>query len=175
MGAAVVDPILGVPPRVEGPDSGVQEFGPLVDKIYFQDTLLTTAQLLALAAANIEVVKAPPAGWAAVPIAVHFFLNHGGTDFVQTAATDQAALIYNGGSEIVEIGLAANFESFLEAGADEAFWVGLGSETLVGIGGITPLAATAIDLDNNGGEWLTGDGDMSIRVYYQLVPVFSFN
>lgn len=170
------DPISGTVPKTSGPDSGVQQHGPLVDRIYHQDTQLTSAELLAVRATNIEVVRAPIATWAVVPIAVYMFLDHGGTDYAQTAATDQLALLYNGGSEIGELGLAANFEAFIEAGADEAFFVELGENGLVGIGGITPLAATAIDLDNNGAaEYTLGDGTLSLRVFYRLLPLVPFS
>ena len=144
----------------------------------FQDTQLTAAQVNLLMTANQEVVPAPASGYANIPTAIHMFLAHGGTDFVQAAATDQLALIYNGGSQLVEIGLAASFESFIEASADEAFYVNFAESALAATGalGITPVAATAIDIDNNGAsELATGDGTLSIRVYYRTVPMAAFS
>ncbi len=169
---SVANPVSGVQEAAVA--SGIDGLAPDIDIIRHQDTLLTAAQLLALRATNIEVVGAPSAGYAAVPVAVHMFLDHGGTDIVQVNNADQLALLYNGGSEIVEIGLAASFTSFIEASADEAFFVAFAEAT--GAGGETPIAATAIDLDNNGAaEWTTGDGLMSMRVYYKLVPMFRFS
>lgn len=171
MGGAV-NPISGI--QELAVPSGIDGLAPDVDVVRFQDTLLTAAQILALRATNIEVVRAPASGYAAVPIAVHMFLDHGGTDFVQTAGSDHLALLYNGGSEIVEIGLEATLTTLLEASADAAMAVTFGEATA--LGGIVPVAATAIDLDNNGAtEYTTGDGLISIRVHYRLVPLFRFN
>lgn len=143
--------------------------------IQFQDTQLNAAAVNGLAAANVEVVSAPAAGLAVDPIAVHMFLDHGGTDFVQTNGADHLALLYNGGSEILEIGLEATLTTFLEASADAAlYWELLGYATAAG--GRIPLAATAIDLDNNGAaEYATGDGTLSIRVYYRVLPMAAFS
>ncbi len=171
MGGAA-NPITGVQdlPGV----SGVDGLAPEVDVIRHQDTLLTSAQIKALRATNIEVVRAPASGWAAVPVGIHMFLDHGGTDYVQTAGADHLALLYNGGSEIAEIGLEATLTTFLEASADAGLTVIFGEATAVG--GIVPVAATPIDLDLNGGnELTTGNGLLSIRSYYKLVPMFRFS
>lgn len=143
--------------------------------IQFQDTQLNAAAVNGLAGANVEVVSAPASGLAVDPIAVHMFLDHGGTDFVQTNGADHLALLYNGGSEIFEIGLEATLTTFLEASADAVlFWELLGSATAAG--GRIPVAATAIDLDNNGAaEYATGDGTLSIRVYYRVLPMAAFS
>lgn len=143
----------------------------------FWDTKLSAAEVNALRGANIEVVPAPPAGFAAVVTAIFMFLDHGGTDFVQNAGTDQLALKYNGGSEIVEIGLAATFTTFIHASVDAGLWVNFAEMALATTGalGIVPVAATAIDLDNNGAaELATGDGTLSIRVFYKLLPMSGF-
>lgn len=143
--------------------------------IYYQDTLLTTAELLDMKDTNVEVVAAPPAGFAAIPLEVFMFLDHGGTDFVQNAATDQFALLYNGGSQIVELGLAATFETFIEASADAHLYINFAESALSATGALGfagPVAATAIDLDNNGATDLaTGNGVMYMRVKYVLVPM----
>lgn len=166
------NPILGI--QELSPASGVDGLSPNVDIIRHQDTLLTSAQIKALRATNIEVIGAPASGYAAVPVGVHMFLDHGGTDYVQTAGADHLALLYNGGSEIAEIGLEATLTTFLEASADAGLTVIFGEATAVG--GIVPVAATAIDLDLNGSnELTTGDGLLSIRVYFKLVPMFRFS
>ncbi len=140
------------------------------DGIQSLDIDLTAAQLNDMKDTNVELIPAPATGLAVVPVGIHMFLDHGGTDFVQGAATDQFALKYNGGAEIVEIGLAASFESFIEAAADEAFTVWFGEP--VSLGGLTSIAATAVDLDNNGATDLTtGDGVMAVRIFFITVPM----
>lgn len=143
--------------------------------VYYQDTLLTAAELNDVMDTNIEVVAAPPAGYAAIPLEVMMFLDHGGTDFIQAAATDQFALLYNGGSQIVELGLAATFETFIEASADAHLYINFAESALSATGALGfagPVAATAIDLDNNGATDLTtGDGVMYMRVKFTLVPM----
>lgn len=141
------------------------------DDLFIQDTQLTSAEVKALMATNIEVVSAPAAGFAAVPVDVFLFLDHAGTnDFVQTAGTDHAALLYNGGSEIAEIGTEAQFTALIEASADAGLYVPFA--------GVAPVAATAIDLDNNGAAEYSGnagaDNTLSVRVRYRLVPMSAF-
>ena len=139
--------------------------------VAFADVQLSAAEVNALAAANIELVAAPGAGLAVVPIAVQMFLDHGGTDFVQTNNTDQLALVYSGGAEIAEVGTEAQCTAFLEAGAD----AGLYSPVPAIAGGFVPVAATAIDLDNNGAaEYTTGDGTLSVRTFYRVVRMVAF-
>lgn len=137
-----------------------------------QKTQLSSAQVNALLGANIEVIAAPAAGLARVPVFVHMFLDHGGTDFVQVSDTDQLALKYNGGAEIAELGTQAQCTTFLEASADAA----LDSPVPAIAGGVVPVAATAIDLDNNGAaELTTGDGTLSIEVFYRTVTMAAFS
>ena len=144
-----------------------------------KDTQFTAAQLNDMKDTNIEVVPAPLTGFAAIPTGIYMFLDHGGTDFVQGAATDQFALLYNGGSQIVEIGLAATFETFIESSADADMWVNFAESSIIAtgeLGFVGAVAGTAIDMDNNGATDLTtGDGTMSVRVYYNIVPFKAFS
>lgn len=138
----------------------------------WQDTVLTAAQVNALAAANITVVSAAPlqtkANVARIPVAVFIFLDHGGTDFVQVNGTDHLALKYSGGIEISEIGTEAQCTALLEAAADAQLYVPLA-------GGFIPAANTAIALDNNGAaEYTTGNGTMYVRVFYREVTIAAF-
>lgn len=132
------------------------------------DTQLTAAQVNALAATNIDLVAAPGAGLAVYPLAVHLFLDHGGTDFVQTAGTDHLALKYKASNEILELGSEAQCTALLEASADAALFVPV-------TGAFVPEANKAISLDNNGAnEYATGDGTLSVRVFYRVVPMAAF-
>lgn len=138
--------------------------------VKYVDVQLTAAQVNALLATNIELVATPGANLAVIPVAVHMFLDHGGTDFVQVNNTDQLALKYNGSTEIIEFGTEAQCTTFLEAAADAALF------DPVDTGGIVPVANKAIDLDNNGAaEYTTGDGTLSVRVYFITVPMVAFS
>jgi predicted RecA/RadA family phage recombinase len=138
--------------------------------VRYTDTQLSAGELNAVRGANIEVVATPGANLAIFPIAVHIFLDHGGTDFVQVNNSDQLALLYNGSNEIMEIGSEAQCTALLEAGADAALF------DPCDLAGFIPEANKAIDLDNNGAaEYTTGDGTLSIRVYYVTVPMVAFS
>lgn len=137
--------------------------------VQYVDTQLTAAQVNALVATNIELVPAPAAGLAVVPVAVHMFLDHGGTDFVQTAGTDALAIKYSASTEITELGSEAQMTALLEAAADAALFVPISSI-------FVPVAATALVLDNNGAnEYATGDGTLSVRTFYRVVPMAAFS
>ena len=138
--------------------------------IRYTDTQLTASELNNVRATNIELVATPGANLAVIPVAVHMFLDHGGADFVQTANGDQLALIYNASTEIVELGSEAQCTTFLEASADAALFDPIDAD------GLVPEANKAIDLDNNGSnEYTTGNGTLSIRVYYITVPIVAFS
>ena len=157
----------GSPSAVEGGGSGA-------GATQYRDVQLTAAQVNALRATNIELVPAPGAGLAVIPYSVHMFLEDGGTDFVQVNATDHLAVRYSATTELWEIATEAQLTAFLESvGADAAlaFVFGLPATGV----GIVPIANTALDLDNNGAaEYTTGDGTLSIRTYYSIVPMAAF-
>jgi hypothetical protein len=137
--------------------------------IKYQDTQLTAAQVNALVATNITVVTAPAAGFAVIPLAIYMFLDHGGTDFVQAAGTDAMALRYTASTEIQELGTQAQFTTFIEASADAALYA------LIDAGAFVPVTDVGLDLDNNGAtEHTTGDGTLSVRVWYTTVPFAAF-
>lgn len=139
----------------------------LVD-VPYADVVLSASELNGLAAANIELVAAPAAGFAVVPVAIHLALIHGGTDFVQTNAADHLAIRYSATTELAELGSEAQCTALLEASADAALYVPLS-------GVVVPVAATALDLDNNGvAEYTTGDGALHVRTWYRTVPLTGF-
>lgn len=135
----------------------------------FADTQLTASQVNNLLGTNIELVAAPAAGLAVFPVAVHLFLDHGGTDFVQAAASDHLAIRYSASNEIAELGSEAQCTALIEATGDAALYVPVTAA-------FVPEAATALDLDNNGAsEYATGDGTLSVRVFYRVVQIAAFS
>jgi hypothetical protein len=164
-----IDAILALQAAI-GASGGL---GTMLEGAPYVDTQLTAAQINALMATNVEVLPAPAAGIARFPLAIYLFLEHGGTDFVQTNVTDHLALKYNGGAEIVEITTEARLTNLLHASADAAlFYTFAYSSPAIPT---NVLAATAIDLDNNGAaEYSTGDGTLSVRIWYRDVPFAAF-
>lgn len=136
---------------------------------------LTAAQVNALIGTNIEIIPAPAAGLAVVPIFAFLFNEFGSAAWVQAAASDAFALKYNGGAEIAELGSEAQMTALIEAVADAPLHVTI-SNMLAAATGMVPEAATAIDLDNNGAtDHTVGTGcTLSVEVWYATVTMASF-
>ena len=141
----------------------------LVGVEQFADVQLTATNVKALLGTNIELVAAPPTGTAIWPTRAHLFLDHGGTDFVQVNNSDALAIRYEASTEIQELGSEAQMTALLEAAADAALTIPITSVAV-------PVAATALDLDNNGAaEYTTGDGTLSVRTWYVIEPMAAFS
>jgi len=127
---------------------------------------LSASEINDLKDTQITAIAAPGAGRAVVPLWIHIFHDHGGTDFVQDAAGDHLALAYSGGVEIDEIGSEAQCTALVEASADtQLFW------SIGGVGWI-PTANEAVVFDNNGStDYTTGDGVFDYYISYAIVPV----
>lgn len=134
--------------------------------LQFASGTLTAAQINDLKDTQITAIAAPGAGLAVVPLWIHIFHDHGGTDFVQAAGTDHLALAYSGGVEIDEIGTEAQCTALVEASADTSLFWPIG-----GIGWI-PTANEAVVFDNNGAtDYTTGTGVFDYYIFYAIVPV----
>ncbi len=137
--------------------------------LQYNDTQLNAAAVNGLLGANVEVVPTPGANKAVYPVAIQLFLDHGGTDFIQVNDTDQLALRYTASNEIGEVGTQAQFKTLIEAGADAALF------DPQNIDGFVPEANKAIDLDNNGAaEYTTGNGTLSVRVWFREMEMVAF-
>lgn len=157
---------MGQPHTLAGKVSREQLLG--VGRIQSRDIHMKFGAVRALRTANIELIPAPGAGLAVIPLMIHLFLENA-TDYVQTNNSDQLAILYNSGSEIAEIGSEAQCTTFAEASADAALFDPLNAS------GVVPEANKAVDLDNNGAaSWTTGQGSMSVRIWYVVVPFANF-
>ncbi len=127
------------------------------------ETILTSQEVKALAATNIDLVPAPGSGLALVPTGVYYFLDRNAAyddaaadgDLILAYKTTQTALI------------TTQADSFIDAAADR------GTYEVPAVGDFVPEANTAIVLDNDGAEF-TGDAShlntLLVRVYYRIVP-----
>ena len=125
---------------------------------------ITTAQMLDLKDTNPLAIPAPAADEYVVPLWVHLFMDHAGTDYVQNAGTDHLALRYTGGVEIDEIGSQAQCTAFLQASADDNFAWPIG-----GIGWIGTIGE-GVEWDNNGAtDLITGNSPVNYTIAYAIV------
>lgn len=125
--------------------------------------LLTSAEVKALAAANITVVPAPGAGFALVPTMVAYSLDRNAAyddaaadgDLVLAYATTQTALI------------TSEADGFIDAAADAI------KIERPAVADFTPEANTALVIDNDGAEF-TGDAGnantLKVTTYYHVIP-----
>lgn len=131
--------------------------------VLMTETVLTSQEVKALAAANITLVPAPGAGLALVPEAVCYSLDRNAAyddagsdgDLVLAYHTTQTALI------------TSEADSFIDAAADAVKF------ERPAVTDFAPEANTALVLDNDGAEF-TGDASnlntLKVRVYYRIVP-----
>ena len=124
---------------------------------------LSASEINDLKDTQITAIAAPGAGLAVVPLWIHIFHDHGGTDFVQAAGTDHLALAYSGGVEIDEIGTEAQCTALVEASADTGLmWP-------IAVGWV-PTVNEAVVFDNNGTtDYTTGDGAFEWTISYAIV------
>ena len=131
------------------------------------DTQLTSQQVKALAATNIELVAAPGSGLAVIPTRVHYFLDRDAA--YDDAAADGDLVVAYGVTQTALITTEA--DTFIDAASDAA-------RVSYATGTITPEANTALVLDNDGAEF-TGDAGnantLSVRVDYKIVPMAAFS
>lgn len=132
--------------------------------VLMTETVLTSQEVKALAAANITLVPAPGAGLALVPEGVFYALDRNAAyddaasdgDLVLAYHTTQTALI------------TSEADGFIDAAADA------GKYERPAVADFAPEANTAIVLDNDGAEF-TGDASnlntLKVRVYYRIVPI----
>ena len=129
------------------------------------DVTVTVAEIKALAATNKELVPATEAGagFAIIPVAASLRFTAGSE--VLTESADNLALRYSASTELMVI----ESTGFIDQATDQNRYQAMAEAVL------TPVANTAIDLDNNGDGEIAGnasnDCSLAVRVYYRVVPV----
>ena len=130
--------------------------------VKFVDMQLSTAQVLALSTAAIEVIPAQGAGNVIVPLGGILAYDHNATAYTDASSTN-FLFKYTGGSAMVQKVPAA---SFCTAAADAIAFFG-NTYTITAL--VPALANTGITIETEDALTL-GDGPINIRIAYAVVP-----
>ncbi len=129
-------------------------------------TTITSAQLLALNATEQEVVPAPPSGYAIVP-RLMVLRKPAGTAYAGVGAGEDLVLKWTDDSGDEACGHVET-TGFLDQTTEQLRAVGI-----IGASGsvadVSPVDNAAVVLHLLGGEVTTGDSDLYVRVYYDVI------
>ena len=148
--------------------------------VKFKDTQLTDTNILALAATPITVVASPGAGLAIVVHSVYLHLDVGAGAYDDVAADGTLGLIYDSGAD-QSAGFTMESDTFIDSASDVGRFAVNGYDAVAGASlAVTPIAAKAIQLNNDGTEFTTVSNDtstntLSVRVWYSVVAVAAFS
>ena len=134
-----------------------------------QKTTITTAELLALFATPIEIAPAPEAGFANIFRRMGLF-KAAGTAYAGIAAGENLVVGYTNAAGLV---VSAEIETvgFLDQTSAQMRWVEKKAALTATVGEINPVAAAILVLKLEDAEITTGDSDLIIWCYYDVVPV----
>ena len=132
--------------------------------ILITDTTLTSAQILALNATPVQVLAAPGAGKAYIPVGCTAFYDYESAAYAEVAAGEDLVLSYTDAS-----GASLwKFETtgFLDQTADQVRYA---SPTQSGDTNLTPVANAAVFAHLLTGEIITGDSPLKLRMAYRII------
>lgn len=132
------------------------------------ETVVTSAQVLALNATAIAVVPAPGVNKAIVPQLVAI-RKPAGTAYAGVAAGEDLVLKYTDASGAQCSG-AIETTGFLDQTTEELRITGFVGSTGVTPGSVEPVANAAVVLHLLVGEITTGDSNLIVRVEYKIIP-----
>lgn len=132
-----------------------------------KDTIITSAQLLALNATPQTVIPAPDTGYIAVPRYMMLY-KPAGTAYVVDAG-DDLVLKYTNGSG-AQCSSVVETTGFLDQTTAESRIVGMPGSTGTTAASYEPVAAAAVVLHLLGTEVTTGTGGLVCRVFYDILP-----
>lgn len=134
------------------------------DAVYCTNVTLTSAQVKALKATPIELVPAPGADFAIVPVAINMVCNYGGTNAFTEAADDFSIEYVGSSTEIKEI----EATGFIDQAVDEWRYITFEhAETFI------PVENEAVGITNLDDEFAGNagaDNTVAIKLYYRIVP-----
>jgi hypothetical protein len=140
------------------------------DVVLTQDTIVTSAQLLALNATPQTIVAAPGANLGLVfeGAAIH---KPAGTAYAGIAAGEDLSVKYTGAAG-AEVGQCETTGFLDQATAQTRYIRAYAAATLVS--DITPIANAVLVLHLLVAEIITGDSDLHVRAYYRIIPMTTF-
>lgn len=139
----------------------------------YQDTAVSSAQILALNGTPITLVSAPGANKTIIVNKVVFFLDYNSAAYAGIAAGEDLAVRYtNGSGDIVS---AVEATGFLDQTSDQ-YRVGLqASAAGTADSEVTPVVNAGVVLHMTTGNITTGDSPMGVRVFYDIVDLSSLS
>ncbi len=133
----------------------------------FEDVKLESADVKALKATPVELIAAPGADLAVVPISAVIHLSYGGTnEFTETA--DDLSIGWDAGAELHEI----ESTGFIDQANDETRYI-----TFERAETFEPEENTAVvitNLDDEIAGNAANDNEIHIRIYYRVIPTDAF-
>ena len=129
---------------------------------------ITSAQVLALNATAIEVVPAPGAALAVAPrlVVVH---KPAGTAYAGVAVGEDLVLKYTDASG-AQCSAAIETTGFLDQTTAETRYVGMPGAVTTTAADVEPVADAAVVMHLLVGEVITGDSDLIVKTYYDVIP-----
>lgn len=136
-------------------------------------TKVTSAQLLALNATPQTVIPALGAGLAAIPRLVQLY-KPAGTAYAAVGAGDDLVLKYTNGSG-AQCSSVIEATGFLDQTTAETRVTGLPGSTTTTAADVEPVANAVVVLHLLTGEVTTGDSDLYVRVWYDVIDTVFTN
>jgi hypothetical protein len=128
---------------------------------------ITSAQILALNATAISVIAAPGAGLAIIPIRMALY-KPAGTAYAGVAAGEDLVLKYTNSSGAQCSGVVET-TGFLDQTTAQTRMVGMPGSTGTTAGDYAPVANAAVMIHLLSGEIITGDTDLHLKVWYDII------
>ncbi len=134
-----------------------------------QKTTVTTAQVLALFATPIEIAPAPATGFANIFRSAGIY-KAPGVAYDNIAAGENLAIGYTNAAGLV-VSPEIETAGFLDSTGAQFRWVEKRAVAIAIVGDINPTAAANLVIKLEDAEIQTGDSDLIVWCYYDVVPV----
>ena len=128
---------------------------------------VTAAQIKDLAANQKELIAAPGSGKALKLISCLMILDNGGTDYDDAAGDGNMYICYINGAGLKATG-SIEGDAFIDCAAD--FIIAVEPVALAATAA-TSIENDALVLDNDGAEYTTGDGTMTVMLTYAIISL----